>query len=198
MLAVEQYQEPEIQSEKLVPVHFPVAQDDPFELIQFTTVLMAYLKTPKEFTHALVEFTSPEVMESIDKNPAEHYLLGVIWLTALKRMIEDHPASAFPYEMLNLPLIFQEWNWHYDLTDEWKDIYDALLVRAANLPTNVEEHVHVGVQLFCLEAIFKQDTPSPFEGMISRFERSLPHQHCTEATLSMGMILGRNGWMSGY
>jgi len=184
--------------QNLVPVRFSINEDDPLELVQFTALLMAHLETPQEITFALVEFTEPEILEHISKQPQNFYLVGLIWLNAVKHLIKKYPASAFPYEMLNLPLMFQEWNWQYDLTAEWKEIYQTLLARAEELPPSIEEHVHLAVQLFCIESIFRKDTPSPFEAMTQRLQSALPARHCNEALISMGMILGRNGWLSGY
>lgn len=199
MQAAEQVLENEqVGFDNLTRVEFPTNKDDPFELIQFTSVLLAHLDSPREFAHALVEFVDPRVLEHIDERPSDFYILSVVWLSAIKRVLENHAVEDFPYEFLGIPIMFKEWNWKLEMTDEWKAIYNSLLERLDQLPASAEDHVHASIPLFCIEAIFDHATPAPFEAMSARLRKKLPEPQYTDALLSLGMILGRNGWSSGY
>ncbi len=182
----------------LTPIHFPLNQENPAELIDFTMIQLAQLDTPEELAYALIEFLEPKTLEFVDQRSEEFFILGVIWLNALRRIIETHQNSDFAYELLALPLLFREWNWQFHMDDEWKTLYERKKAEFFALGNDTEAHVHASLVLFCIEAIFTSDTHAPFNAMTTRLINKLSQSHYSDALISIGMILGRNGWSSGY
>ncbi len=182
----------------LTPIRFPTNERNPVDLIDFTMVQLAQLETPEELAHALIEFLEPKTLEFVDAHSDEFYVLGMIWLNSLKRIIESHQPHDFAYELLALPLLFREWNWQYNMDDEWRTLYEQQKADFFALGDDVEAHVHASLVLFCIEAIFTEDTHAPFNAMTTRLINKLSQSQYADALISLGMILGRNGWTSGY
>lgn len=171
----------------------PLNHNNPMALVEYTTMMLANVETPEQLAYAIAELMQPQSMEFIDQHSQELYVTGLLWMNAVKHIIETHPVENFPYDVLALPLLFDRWGWHFEMDENWQDLYQKLERRFARLPVDVQRHVDFACMMFFMDASFSDDS-APFRNLANRLCDKLPHPAYSDAMLASGMILGQNGW----
>ncbi len=181
-------------SETEIPsIDFPLNDKDVLGFVDYTILLLAGAETPADLDYSLDAFLAPPVQEYIRRHADNIDILASIWINAAERIIFNGEIKAFPVRMLQLAVLFKEWQWKVETPKHWQELLETIRQRLASMPCDHADYFHnVFALLFCdsMDAPLSEATNK----MLQLLQASLPSETLAETCLAVGMLLGSAGW----